>query len=64
MLKEINLDGVYVSPFVGYLAAALLLFLPLRLLFDRWAVHRYVWHRPLFDLSVFVIILSVIGLLF
>lgn len=64
MLKEINLDGVFVSPFVGYLAAALLIFYPLRMLFDRWALQRYVWHRPLFDLSVFVIILSLIGLMF
>jgi len=64
MLKEINLDGVYVSPFVGYLAAALIIFWPLRMLFDRWALQRYVWHRPLFDLSVFVIILSLIGLMF
>ena len=64
MLKEINIGGVYVSPFVGYLAAALLIFFPLRMLFDRWALQRYVWHRPLFDLSVFVIILSLIGLMF
>jgi hypothetical protein len=64
MLKEINIDGVFVSPFVGYLAAAMLIYFPLRMLFDRWALQRYVWHRPLFDLSVFVIILSVIGLMF
>jgi len=63
MLKEINIDGVFVSPFVGYLAVALAIFFPLRMLFDRWAIQRYVWHRPLFDLSVFVIILSVIGLM-
>jgi hypothetical protein len=64
MLKEINIEGVFVSPFVGYLAAAMVIFFPLRILFDRWALQRYVWHRPLFDLSVFVIILSVIGLMF
>ncbi len=64
MLKEIDLFGVYLSPFVGYLAIALLLFFPLRLLFDRWAIQRYVWHRPLFDIAVFMIILSVIGLIF
>jgi hypothetical protein len=64
MLKEINIYGVYVSPFVGYLVATVVIFLPLRMLFDRWALQRYVWHRPLFDLSVFVIILSLIGLLF
>ena len=64
MLKEINIFGVYVSPFVGYLALALIIFFPLRMLFDRWAIQRYVWHRPLFDLSIFVIILSLIGLIF
>ena len=64
MLKEIDICGVYMSPFVGFLAAALLIFFPLRILFDRWAIQRYVWHRPLFDLSIFVIILSLIGLIF
>ncbi len=64
MLKEINIGGVYVSPFVGYLLVALILFFPLRRLFDRWAIQRYVWHRPLFDIAVFMIILSLIGLIF
>jgi hypothetical protein len=64
MLKEIDLFGIFVSPFVGELAAALLIFLPLRMAFDRCLLERYVWHRPLFDLSVFVIILSLIGLSF
>ena len=64
MLKEINIEGVFFSPFVGYLVIALILFLPLRMLFDRWAVQRYVWHRPLFDIAVFMIILSLIGLIF
>ena len=64
MLKEINIQGVYFSPFVAYLIAAFVVFLPVRALFDRWALQRYVWHRPLFDLSVFVIIVSLIGLMF
>jgi len=64
MLKEINLDGVYVAPFVGFLFFALLLFIPVRLLFDRYQIQRWVWHRQLFDISVFIIILSLIGLLF
>lgn len=64
MLKEINICGIFFSPFVGYLLIALILFLPLRMVFDRVALQRYVWHRPLFDMAVFMIILSVIGLLF
>jgi hypothetical protein len=64
MLKEINLDGVFVAPFAGYLVVALIIFLPLRMVFDRYAIQRWAWHRPLFDISVFVIILSIIGLMF
>jgi L-asparagine transporter-like permease len=64
MLKEINIDGVFLAPFVGYLCIALLIFVPVRMLFDRYAIHRWVWHRPLFDVSVFIIILSLIGLMF
>ncbi len=63
-IKEINIAGVYVAPYCGYLAAALAIFFPLRLLFDRLALQRYVWHRPLFDTAVFVFILSLIGLMF
>jgi hypothetical protein len=64
MLKEINLDGVFVAPFVGYLFAALLIFIPVRILFDRYAIQRWVWHRPFFDIAVFIILLSLIGLMF
>jgi protein AaeX len=64
MLKEVNICGVFFAPFAAYLLAALLLFWPLRMLFDRWAIQRWVWHRPLFDISIFVIILSLIGLMF
>ncbi len=64
MIKEINIYGVFIAPFAGYLLVALLLFFPLRMLFDRYAIQRWVWHRPLFDVSIFVIILSLIGLMF
>lgn len=63
-LKEIDLFGVYIAPFAGYLVATLIIFLPVRHLFDRYTIQRWVWHRPLFDASVFVIILSLIGLIF
>jgi hypothetical protein len=64
MLKEIDIFGVFIAPFAGYLFIALLIFIPVRMLFDRYAIQRWVWHRPLFDISVFIIILSLIGLMF
>jgi hypothetical protein len=62
MLKEVNLDGIFVSPFALDLFIALLIFLPVRVVFDRSGIRRWVWHPPLFDVSVFVIIVSLIGL--
>jgi hypothetical protein len=62
MLKEINLGGIFIAPFAADLFCGLILFYPLRVMFDHWAIQRWVWHRPLFDLAVLVIIVSVIGL--
>ena len=63
-LKEINIEGVFLAPFAGYLAVALLIFLVLRKIFDRYSIQKWVWHRPLFDISIFIIILSIIGLMY
>jgi hypothetical protein len=63
MLKEVNLDGIFIAPFALDLAIALVIFMPLRFVFDRCAIQRWVWHRPLFDIAIFVIIVSLIGLM-
>jgi len=64
MIKEINLFGIYIAPFAGYMFAAFILFLPVRYYFDRIQLQKFVWHRALFDMAVYIIILSVIGLIF
>ncbi len=64
MIKEVDVFGVYVAPFAAYLFWAFLLFIPLRWWLDRIEIQKHVWHRPLFDTAAFIILLSVIGLLF
>jgi hypothetical protein len=64
MISEVDLDGVYIAPFAAYLFLTVLIFIPLRFAMDHWQVHKYVWHRSLFDLSVFAIILCLIGFTF
>jgi hypothetical protein len=64
MIKEVDIFGIYVAPFAAYLVAAYCIFVPVRMWFDRIEIQKWVWHRPLFDTAAFVIILSVIGLLF
>lgn len=63
LIKEINISDIYIAPFAGYMAVALLLFLPLRRYFDRIQLQQRVWHRALFDMAVYVIILSIVGLI-
>ncbi len=64
MIKEINIFDIFIAPFAGYLAVTVIIFLPIRYYFDRIQIQKWVWHRALFDMSVFVIILSLVGLIF
>lgn len=58
MIGEINLYGVLFPPLLLWLGIALLVAALLRVILNRLAVYRYVWHRPLFDLAILVIILG------
>ena len=64
MLTEANIAGVYVAPIVLYGLAAGVIFLALRWALTRLGFWRLVWHPGLFELSLFVSILSLIVLIF
>jgi hypothetical protein len=59
---EINIFGIYVSPFVPMMFLAWLITLPLRRVADRIGLARLVWHTALFNFAVYVIILSLVVL--
>jgi hypothetical protein len=56
--REIDFLGVYLSPMLGYLAVASVSWLVLRRMLDRIGAYRFVWHRPLFDAALFVVVLA------
>ncbi len=58
MIGEINLYGVLLPPLLAWLGVALVLAAGLRLVLARTGLYRFVWHRPLFDLAVLVILLG------
>ncbi len=58
MIGEINLYGVLFPPLLLWLGIALMVAALLRVILNRLGVYRYVWHRPLFDLAILVIILG------
>jgi hypothetical protein len=58
MIGEIDVYGVFVSPLLIWVGAALPIVALLRRLLTRAGVYRFVWHRPLFDLALLIIVLG------
>lgn len=58
--KEIDILGLFVSPFALYLGLAVALFLGLQPVLNRLNVERWIWNRPLVELALFVIITAVV----
>ncbi len=59
---EINLFGVYVAPISLMMVVAWLIFIPLRRLANHFGLLRQVWHPGLFEVAVYMIMLSSIVL--
>jgi hypothetical protein len=58
MIGEIDVYGVFIPPLLLWIGAALPLTSVLRRLL-RWSgFYRFVWHRPLFDFALLVIVLG------
>ena len=60
MTGEFDIYGVYFPAFAVFAAIALLLQLVIKRLFDATGFYRLVWHRALFDLAIYVILLGVV----
>lgn len=58
MRYEIDIAGVMVPGLLLWLVAAFLLGMLLRRGFERLGLYRLVWHRALFDLAIFVVLLG------
>ena len=63
MEQEIDIFGVYISPFVVVLGLGLLIFLPLRAGLDRLQFDKYVWHRSLVDACIYTITVALLVLI-
>ena len=58
MFKEIDFCGVYFPPIFLCLLIACLVYVPLHWCWDRIALQRWIWNRPLCELALFVIVLA------
>jgi hypothetical protein len=60
MIGEIDLYGVFLPPLLVWIGAALPLTAVLRRLLRWLGFYRFVWHRPLFDFALLIIVLGVV----
>ena len=61
MIGEIDLFGVFLPPLLVWLGIGLVLSTALRWALYRRGLYRYVWHRPLFDLALLVILTGAVS---
>lgn len=55
---EIDLFGLYVAPIAGFLVVGWIAFVLLRRAADGVGLLEHVWHPALFELAVYVILVS------
>jgi hypothetical protein len=61
-MKEVSVLGVYFPPLFADIVVALILFAPLKWVLDRIGADRWIWHRPLADVALFICIVSAVTL--
>lgn len=60
MIGEFDIYGVYFPAFAVFAAIAFLLQLVIKRPLNAIGFYRLVWHRALFDLAIYVILLGVV----
>ena len=60
MIGEVDVSGVFVPSLLLWVGAALPLTAVLRRVLRWCGFYKFVWHRPLFDLALLVIVLGAV----
>jgi hypothetical protein len=58
VLHTVEILGFYLPPLVLWAGGALVPFLVLRWLLGRFGLYRFVWHRSLFNLALYVVLVG------
>ena len=61
MTGEISIEGVLVAPLLFWMLAAFVLNAAVRRVLAWTGFYRLVWHRALFDLSLYVVLLGLVA---
>jgi hypothetical protein len=61
MISELHIAGVFFPPLLAWSLIALPISAVARAVLARMGFYRLVWHRPLVDLSLFVLIVAAVA---
>jgi hypothetical protein len=61
MIGEIDLFGVFLPPLLVWVVIAQLIGTVIHRVLAAYGLYRYVWHRPLFDFSLLVILTGLVS---
>lgn len=59
MIGEIDIAGIFISPLLLCLLSAFVGRIMISSLLEKANIYKVVWHRPLFDMSLFFILLGI-----
>jgi hypothetical protein len=60
VIGEFDIYGVYFPAIAVFAAIAFVLQLAIKRFLEAYGIYRFVWHRALFDLAIYVILLAVV----
>jgi len=60
MIGEIDIYGVFLPAVLVLMLISYLLCLIVTRVFDRVGLYRFIWHRSIFDLAIYVIVLGIV----
>jgi hypothetical protein len=60
MIGEFDIYGVLIPALLVWLAVAYVAYVVVRYALSAVGAYRFIWHRPLFDIALYVILLGAI----
>lgn len=63
MIGELDIGGIFLPTLLGIMAIAYVLFLAVHAVLNRLHFYRLVWHRALFNIALYAVLLSAVDVI-
>lgn len=63
MIGELDIGGIFLPTLLGIMAIAYVLFLGVHGVLNRLHFYRLVWHRALFNIALYAVLLSAVDVI-